>query len=402
MSKTDTVDSTVTTTTPPDDARRAVPLGAYIHLPWCVQKCPYCDFNSHRAPRQLPENAYIDALLADWQLAARDETRPIESVFIGGGTPSLFSGPSIERLLTTIDDTLGLTSDCEITLEVNPGTNERGAFADWRTAGVNRVSMGIQSLDDAQLGRLGRIHDAANSRAALAEARQAGFERINCDLMFGLPEQTVAEATDDLDALLALAPTHVSYYQLTFEPGTPFHQRPPARADDDSLATMAEAGAERLADAGLARYEISAFATPGEYCRHNDHVWRFGDYIGIGAGAHGKRTQTDGRIERTARQSWPTGYQAAAGSTRAIAEQHDLDADDRWFECLLGALRRPDGIHREDFQSRTGQSWTSLLSTCQTAIDDGLLVANDKSLSTTPLGWRHIDTILTRLAPEAA
>ncbi len=381
------------------DRRLDVPLAAYIHLPWCVQKCPYCDFNSHRVPRQLPESAYIEALMADWALASRHEIRPLESVFIGGGTPSLFSAASIERILSVIDHSLGLTRDCEITLEVNPGTSERGAFADWQAAGVTRISLGVQSLDDSQLHRLGRIHDAASARNAVTEARQAGFEHLNCDLMFGLPDQTIAEAAADLDALIALDPSHVSYYQLTFEPGTPFYKNPPRRAVDDDLATMADAGAERLRNAGLKRYEISAFAVPGEFCRHNDHVWRFGDYLGVGAGAHGKQTQANGHIERTARISWPTGYQAAAGNARAIAESRWLDSDDTWFECLLGALRRPGGITRRDFVSRTGLSWTSLLTKCHHLIERQLLNASDERLTTTQLGWAHLDTILADLEP---
>ncbi|WP_111748021.1 radical SAM family heme chaperone HemW [Salinisphaera orenii] len=385
---------------PTHDRRLDVPLAAYIHLPWCVHKCPYCDFNSHRAPDNLPETAYIDALISDWALASRDEVRSIESIYIGGGTPSLFSGASIERLLTAIDDTLGLANGCEITMEVNPGTNKRGAFADWRAAGVNRVSLGLQSLNNAHLAQLGRIHDAAAARSAVTDARSAGFQRINCDLMFGLPDQTIDEAAADLDAVLALAPSHVSYYQLTFEPGTPFYKQPPARIDDDGLAAMADAGAERLTEAGLHRYEISAFAETDAFCRHNDHVWRFGDYLGIGAGAHGKQTCADGRIERTARLRWPTGYQAAAGSTRAVAESRWLAADDAWFECLLGGLRRPAGIARADFEPHTGLSWENLLTTCQRQIEQGLLTASDERLTTTPVGWRYLDSILAELVPS--
>ena len=297
-----------------------VPLSVYVHLPWCVKKCPYCDFNSHRAPGQLPEQAYVDALLADWRMAADGVRRPIESVFFGGGTPSLFSAASIARILAAIDGITPLAGDCEITLEANPGTTERGRFADLRAAGVNRLSLGVQSLDDDCLAALGRIHDAADAEAAIADARAAGFERLNCDLMFGLPQQTRAGGIADLERLIALDPGHISYYQLTLEPNTPFFRRPPALPDDDTVADIFDAGAARLEAAGFTQYEVSAWTRPGVACRHNDNYWRFGDYIGIGAGAHGKLSGDDGAIRRSARLRWPTGYMSVAGTPAALAE----------------------------------------------------------------------------------
>ena len=257
----------------------ATPLAVYVHLPWCVAKCPYCDFNSHRAPTELPENSYVDALLADWQIAAAGESRSISSVFIGGGTPSLFSGAAIGRVLDALDRRLGLAADCEITLEANPGTTERSRFVDMAAAGVNRISLGIQSLDPDCLAALGRIHGPDEALAAIEDVKAAGIERLNCDLMFGLPGQTMAGGLADVDTLLARDPGHISYYQLTLEPGTPFHRRPPARPDEDCIADLFEAAAERLRGAGYRQYEVSAWS--GDHvCRHNDNYWRFGDYLG--------------------------------------------------------------------------------------------------------------------------
>ena len=379
--------------------RAAIPLAVYVHLPWCVRKCPYCDFNSHRAPKTLPEQAYTDALLADWALARAADPRAITSVFFGGGTPSLFSAQSIGRILDALAAGPGLSPDCEITLEANPGTTERHRFADLRATGVNRLSLGVQSLDDACLAALGRIHGAAEAKAAVADARAAGFEDLNCDLMFGLPGQTPAGATADVDALIALDPEHISYYQLTLEPGTPFHKTPPERADDDALADMFEAGRARLAAAGYAQYEVSAWARPGARCRHNDNYWRFGDYFGIGAGAHGKLTAADGRIQRQARLRWPAGYMTAAGSPRAIAESRVLDAAEIRFECLLNGLRRRAGLSRNDYATRTGLSWNALRDLLAANIDRGLLLADDERVCASERGWYFLDTILADLLP---
>ncbi|GAB3680920.1 radical SAM family heme chaperone HemW [Salinisphaera aquimarina] len=382
--------------------RTGIPLSVYVHLPWCVRKCPYCDFNSHRAPDTLPETAYVDALLADWTLARADEPRPIDTVFFGGGTPSLFAPASIARILAALDAGPGLSRDCEITLEANPGTTERSRFADLRAAGVNRLSLGIQSLNDDCLKALGRIHGAAEALSAIDDAQQAGFDRLNCDLMFGLPGQTLETAMADVDQIIALDPGHISYYQLTLEPNTPFYKHPPALPPDDSVADIFEAARERLIAAGHVQYEVSAWAKPGAACRHNDNYWRFGDYLGVGAGAHGKRTRADGIIERTARVRWPTGYMSAAGQPVSIAETRELTADDARFECLLGALRRRQGLSRHDYESRTGLDWDQLLAHLTTPCDDGLLAVHDDHLAATERGWYFLDSILAELVPDPA
>lgn len=384
----------------PTDARgerAAIPLSVYVHLPWCVRKCPYCDFNSHRAPASLPETAYVDALLADWRLASADETRPIETVFFGGGTPSLFAPASIERILGALDDRVGLASDCEITLEANPGTTERPTFEGLRAAGVNRLSLGIQSLDDECLAALGRIHGRDNALSAIDDARAAGFDQLNCDLMFGLPGQDMAGAMTDLDTLLACDPGHISYYQLTLEPNTPFYRHPPQRADDDTLADMFDAAAERLGRAGYTQYEVSAWAG-SHRCIHNENYWRFGDYLGIGAGAHGKQTGADGRIRREARQSWPTGYMSVAGQPGAITEQRTLSQADARFECLLNGLRRREGITRRDYEQRTGDAWSTLAEKLAPSINSGLVSWGEQRLAATDRGWRFLDSILSDLA----
>jgi oxygen-independent coproporphyrinogen-3 oxidase len=379
--------------------REAVPLSVYVHLPWCVRKCPYCDFNSHRAPARLPEDAYVDALLADWALATEHETRPIETVFFGGGTPSLFSASAIGRILESLDDRLGLTPDCEITLEANPGTTEHARFADLRAAGVNRLSLGIQSLDEGCLTALGRIHGAGEALAAIDDARAGGFEALNCDLMFGLPGQDMARAMADVEQIIERDPGHISYYQLTLEPNTPFYRQPPALPGEDTVIEIFEQASERLAAAGYDQYEVSAWAKNGALCRHNDNYWRFGDYLGIGAGAHGKRTREDGHIERTARQRWPTGYMSVAGKPASIAETRLLDADDARFEYLLNGLRRRAGVVRAEYEQRTGLNWEDLGQALAGPIEQGLVAFDTQGLRATERGWRFLDTILAELVP---
>ena len=390
---------TVSTEPAPRAERDAVPLSVYVHLPWCVRKCPYCDFNSHRAPDTLPETRYIEAVLADWEIARADETRPIETIFFGGGTPSLFSAESIGRILAALDAGPGLATDCEITLEANPGTTEHSRFADLRAAGVNRLSLGIQSLDDHCLRELGRIHGARDALNAIDDAQDAGFTALNCDLMYGLPGQTPASAMADVKQIVARDPGHISYYQLTLEPNTPFHKHPPALPADDTVADIFEAGSQRLTTAGYAQYEVSAWARDGAICRHNDNYWRFGDYLAIGAGAHGKQTRADGTIERTARLRWPTGYMTAAGQPAAITEHRTLTATDIRFECLLGALRRRDGLTRSDYEHRTGLDWSALLAHLSGAIDRGLLEVSPDRVRASERGWYFLDTILAELLP---
>lgn len=378
----------------------SMPLALYIHLPWCVRKCPYCDFNSHAAHGALPEDAYVDALVRDldYDLPLAGG-RELVSVFFGGGTPSLFSAAAIARILAAVRARLPLAPDCEITLEANPGAAEAARFAGYRAAGVNRLSLGVQSLDDATLKRLGRIHDAGQARAAAAAARAAGFGNLNLDLMYALPEQGSDAAARDLEALIALEPEHISYYQLTLEPGTPFHHRPPPLPDHDTAWEMHAAAAKRLPAAGYEPYEVSAWARPGRTCRHNLNYWRFGDYLGIGAGAHGKLTTADGRVLRRAKQHLPNRYTAAAGSADGIAGERVLDADDRRFEFLMNALRLEEGFEIATFTSRTGLPTTELATLA--AEHPRLLRLKDSRLRCTDLGRRHLDTLLAELLPFA-
>ncbi|RJS94478.1 radical SAM family heme chaperone HemW [Salinisphaera sp. Q1T1-3] len=372
-------------------------MAVYVHLPWCVAKCPYCDFNSHRAPRVLPERAYVDALLADWRFTATAEDRPITSVFIGGGTPSLFSAAAIGEILAALDAGPGLAADCEITLEANPGTTEYGRFVDLAAVGINRVSLGIQSFDTACLSRLGRIHGRAEALTAIDAVRSAGIDQLNCDLMFGLPGQDLAGGLADIDTLLAIDPGHISYYQLTLEPGTPFARHPPDRPDEDTIIDLYEAAAERLDAAGYTQYEVSAWGR-NHVCRHNRHYWRFGDYLAIGAGAHAKCTGLDGRIARTARQRWPAGYMHSAGTPQAVVETRFLSTDDARFEALLNGLRLREGLSRTDYESRTGLLWADLQAHLAPAIEDGLVVCDEIGVRASPRGWYLLDSILSDLA----
>ena len=374
------------------------PLGLYVHLPWCVAKCPYCDFNSHTAPARLPTREYTCALLADLdhalpQLAGR---RP-RSIFIGGGTPSLFPAADIERLLTGIRDRLQLAADVEITLEANPGTLAAGRFRAFRDAGVNRLSLGIQSFDDTMLAALGRIHDGAGGHRAAETALAAGFDSVNLDLMYGLPGQTVAAAMADLETALALAPDHLSWYELTLEPNTVFWSRPPALPDSDTTADIEAAGSTRLRRAGYERYEVSAWArAPAQRCRHNLNYWSFGDYLGIGAGAHGKLTDA-AAITREARVRAPDKYLQRAPRGAAIAERRCLSSADAAFEFLLNALRMPAGFAIADFEARTGVALAALEPALTAAQDDGLLVRTATAVRPTEPGLTYLNDLLARL-----
>ncbi len=329
------------------------PLSLYVHIPWCVRKCPYCDFNSHEARGDLPEDAYVDALFADLESALPAIWgRKVATVFIGGGTPSLLSAAAIDRLLAGIRARLPLAPDAEVTLEANPGTFERARFAGFKAAGVNRLSLGIQSFDDAHLRALGRIHDAREARAAI-EAALAIFGNVNLDLMYALPGQTPAQAQADVAAALDYGPPHLSFYHLTLEPNTLFHRHPPKLPDDDAAADIEDAVHARLTGAGYRQYETSAFARPGRECLHNLNYWRFGDYLGIGAGAHSKLSLPD-RVFRQVRWKQPKHYLEQVGRGLPLQEETAVTRDDVGFEFMLNALRLCEGVAASSFAERTG------------------------------------------------
>ena len=331
------------------------PLSLYVHLPWCVRKCPYCDFNSHPRRPEDDEVRYLDALLADLGLELKSVAgRPLHSVFIGGGTPSLFSGGSIRRLLQTVRELAPCSPQIEVTLEANPGTAEVARFAAYREAGVNRLSIGVQSFSARSLELLGRIHGPDEAERAVEMARRAGFDNLNLDLMFGLPKQDLEGAQHDLGVALDLAPGHISYYQLTLEPNTAFHHAPPSLPDEDVVWEMQQAGLNRLSGGGYHRYEVSAYARPGHRCRHNLNYWGFGDYLGIGAGAHGKLSLPDGGIERRWKLRHPLAYAAGAGTPAALAGSRALTRDDAVLEFMMNALRLDQGFTVGQFEARTG------------------------------------------------
>ncbi len=373
-----------------------VPLGLYVHLPWCVRKCPYCDFNSYNAPDgALPERDYVDALLddlsADLHLCAG---RVVETVFFGGGTPSLFSPEAYVRLLGGIRARMDVAPDAEVTLEANPGTIEHGRFQGYRAAGINRVSLGAQSFAAVQLKELGRIHAPDDTRRAVAELRDAGLANYNLDLMYALPRQTLEQAAADLAEAIALGAAHLSYYHLTLEPGTAFHRRPPVLPDEDITAGIESQAERAMLAAGFERYEISAWARPGHQCRHNLNYWRFGDYLGIGAGAHGKLTlAAEGRIVRTVKPRQPAAYQKAVGAKRPVGERTDVAPGARAFEFMLNATRLAAGFTPALFESRTGLSYARIEPTLEGLRARGLLVACAESVQTTPLGWRFLNDV---------
>ncbi len=376
------------------------PLALYVHLPWCVRKCPYCDFNSHVPVGEVPERAYVEALLADLELDLPAVAgRPLASVYLGGGTPSLFSPQSLARLLDGLRARVEVVEDAEVTLEANPGTLRSGYFAALREVGVNRISVGVQSFVARHLATLGRIHDADQARATARAVHEAGIDELNLDLMVGLPGQTEAEAMADIEAVLALAPTHVSHYQLTLEPGTAFARRPPPLPDDEAVATLQALCRARLAEAGFDHYEVSALARPGHASRHNTHYWGFGDYLGIGAGAHAKLS--DGRgIRRRTRVANPARYLAAAGSEAAVQETRVLDAGDAAVEFLLNALRLREGFAVSRFEARTGVAWSTQEPAARRALALGLLEYDGERARASARGWELLDTLLAQFLPE--
>jgi len=377
------------------------PLALYIHLPWCVRKCPYCDFNSHQAPGALPETEYVEALLRDLeQELPLIWGRPIVSIFIGGGTPSLFSPEALDALFSGLRARLKLLPDIEITLEANPGTVEAGKFREFRALGINRLSIGVQSFQDAQLAALGRIHGGREAIAAAEAAHAAGFSDFNLDLMHGLPGQTVESGRADVEQAIALAPSHISYYQLTLEPNTLFHARPPRLPDDELLADIEEAGQALLAQAGYLQYEVSAYAKEGFRCAHNLNYWEFGDYVGIGAGAHGKLTlPAEQRILRRARVKNPRDYQALAG-TPAAFEEEAVKPREAAFEFMLNALRLKEGFAPHLFQERAGIPLGLVQDALQQAEAAGLIDWDVRRIAPSAHGWRYLNDLMQHFLPD--
>nr|WP_314567909.1 radical SAM family heme chaperone HemW [uncultured Pseudomonas sp.] len=369
------------------------PLALYIHIPWCVRKCPYCDFNSHAASPVLPEEEYVDALLADLdQDLAAVYGRPLSSIFFGGGTPSLFSAAALGRLLAGVEQRIPFTADIEITLEANPGTFEQDKFVAYRKLGINRLSIGIQSFQPNKLEALGRIHTGDEALRAAEMARRAGFDNFNLDLMHGLPDQSLEEALDDLRQAIALAPTHLSWYQLTLEPNTVFWNQPPELPEDDILWDIQEAGQALLAEHGFSQYEVSAYARPGKAARHNLNYWSFGDFIGIGAGAHGKLSHPGGRIVRTWKTRLPKDYLNPGKQFKA--GEKTLTADELPFEFLMNALRLTQGVDAELFAQRTGLPLQTLAAARAEAEQKGLLQVEPTRLVATARGQLFLNDLL--------
>jgi len=379
------------------------PLALYVHVPWCVRKCPYCDFNSHElrgaSAEAFPEDAYVDALIADLERALPSIWgRRITSVFIGGGTPSLFSADAIDRLLSALRARLPLVADAEVTLEANPGTFERERFAGYFAAGVNRLSLGVQSFDDRCLRALGRIHGADEARRA-AESALMIFGNVNLDLMYALPGQRVEDAARDAGSALSFAPPHLSFYQLTLEPNTLFHRHPPPLPDDETAADIEDEVLAMLARAGYSHYETSAHAKPGAQCRHNVNYWRFGDYLGIGAGAHSKLSFPD-RVVRELRWKQPRRYLEAVAEGRPVQHSADVTRDELPFEFMLNAMRLTEGVPASFFAERTGLPLSVIARPIADATRKGLLEDDPARLRPTPLGRRFLNDLQELFLPD--
>lgn len=371
----------------------AEPLALYVHWPWCVRKCPYCDFNSYGAPRCIPEAAYVTALTEDLAWAARAAAgRQVSSVFFGGGTPSLMSADGFSRLMDAIRRTVTLTEDCEISMEANPGTVERDRFKAYAAAGVNRISLGIQSFSDENLKRLGRIHSVSDAMKSIEAAHEA-FENINLDVMYALPGQTEKELETEIAAALAAATTHLSFYELTIEDGTAFGKRPPdGLPEEDAAADMGQLVHERLTTGGFEHYEISGYAKPGRRCRHNRTYWTFGDYLGVGAGAHGKVT-ADGKIIRTVRTANPTNYLAGAEKGVFESERRVVTDEDLPFEFALNVLRLTDGVAASRWEATTGRPLSFVEPVLADLRTKGLLVPDEGRIAVTELGRRFLSDV---------
>ena len=377
------------------------PLALYVHIPWCLKKCPYCDFNSHERRGEIPEARYVDALLADLELALPSIWgRRVHTVFFGGGTPSLFAPESIDRILAGVRARVALAPDAEITLEANPGTFERARFAGFKAAGINRLSVGVQSFEPRFLNALGRVHDADEARAAAAAAIEI-FGNVNLDLMYALPGQTLTDAKSDLDEALRFSPPHLSFYHLTIEPNTLFHRYPPALPDDETAADIEDAIAETLGAAGYLHYETSAYARPGHECRHNVNYWRFGDYLGIGAGAHSKLSFQQ-RVVRQVRHKQPQHYIEEAERGSPLAEDRTVERNEIGFEFMLNALRLAEGVPVALFAERTGFPMTLVQKALDEAERRGLIARDHQHLRPTPLGQRFLNDLQALFLPAAA
>jgi putative oxygen-independent coproporphyrinogen III oxidase len=377
------------------------PLALYVHVPWCVRKCPYCDFNSHALREPLPEDAYVDALIADLEGALPSVWgRRVHSIFFGGGTPSLLSAGAVDRLLAALRARLPVAADAEITLEANPGTFEAEKFRAFRAAGVNRLSIGIQSFNPRHLHLLGRVHDDREARRAVEIARES-FENFNLDLMYALPEQTFAEAEADVAEALGTRAPHLSFYHLTLEPNTPFYRAPPRLPDDDTAASVGDMVERRLVAVGYAHYETSAYALPGAHCRHNLNYWQFGDYLGIGAGAHSKLSFAD-RIVREIRYKHPREYLQRAATSNPVVERREVSRRELGFEFMLNALRLKDGFPVALFTERTGVQPTVIERALAIAEAKGLIERDYVRISPTALGRRFLNDLLQLFLPEEA
>lgn len=375
------------------------PLSLYVHLPWCESKCPYCDFNSHPLRGELPESRYLDALLRDLELHLPEVWgRSLTSVFIGGGTPSLFSAQGVRRLISGIRARMPCVPGMEITLEANPGSCDARKFAGFLDAGVNRISIGIQSFDSRQLKRLGRIHDRTQALRAVEAAHTAGFDNVNLDLMFGLPEQTAQQAVCDIDTAINEQPAHISCYQLTLEPNTCFYRHPPTLPTEDAVWEMQLAIQARLTTAGYRRYEVSAYTKNDRQCKHNLNYWQFGDYLGIGAGAHSKISFAD-RVMRSINAKHPNSYLNNASTPARVAKSHLLTAQDLCFEFLMNALRLTGGFSPFLFQQHTGHTLAGVAQAFSGLQRDGLLHVDRNRVQATEKGYRFLDEVLQRLLP---
>lgn len=375
------------------------PLSLYVHIPWCVRKCPYCDFNSHTSPEKIPEEAYVASLIADLkQDAHRAQGRQLDSIFFGGGTPSLFTGAGIQAVVDAAEQLIGLKTGAEITLEANPGTVEQSRFRAFHEAGVNRLSIGIQSFNNVQLQALGRIHSGEEAVRAVDAARRAGFDNFNLDLMHGLPDQSVADALADLDQAIALAPAHISWYQLTIEPNTAFYSRPPRLPDNDILADIEDLGLEKLAAAGFQRYEVSAYSQAERQSRHNRAYWEFADYLGIGAGAHGKITlASDRSVWRGQKTRAPAHYMA---NLIPHGNWRQLKRDELRLEFMMNALRLCDGVPSHFYPERTGQNLSDLEPALHRLREQQMLQQDEKRLAPTQLGLRFLNNLLDTFLVE--